>query len=89
MDRRQVNCLAAGVNPPYLQRMHAIFHVTRSGLGGWRVERIGSGDAEDFDTREQAEERARRLASEAGAESRVVLHDERGAIAGEFTGEDV
>ena len=68
--------------------MHAIFHVTRSGLGGWRVERIGSGEAEDFETREQAEARARQLAGDAGADARVVLHDERGALAGEFTGDE-
>lgn len=56
-------------------------HVTPSGLGGWRVERIGTGEAETVDTREQAEARARELAREEG--TRIVIHDEEGRITGE------
>ncbi len=63
-----------------------IFHVAPDGLkGGWRLERIGTGEAEHFDTREAAEARAGALASELGEDAKVLVHDERGAIADERT----
>ncbi len=63
-----------------------IFHVAPDGLkGGWRLERIGTGEAEHFDTREAAEARAGALATELGEDAKVLVHDERGAIADERT----
>lgn len=66
--------------------MGAPIHVTPSGLGGWRVERIGSGEAESVDSREEAEARARELAGEDPEESKIVVHDAEGRITDEQEG---
>lgn len=66
--------------------MSTIFHIAPSGLGGWRVERIGTGEAETLESREAAEARARELATEAEDDAKVVVHDERGSITDEWGG---
>lgn len=65
----------------------AAIHVTPNGLeGGWRVEKIGSGEQETFGSREEAEARARAIAADEGGDSKIVVHDADGRITSEQDG---
>lgn len=62
-----------------------VLHVGPDGLqGGWRVERIGTGEADHFETREEAEAAARERAQGSEVAAQIVVHDQDGRIASEW-----